>query len=176
MMRSYDVTANIYDMRYAEEQEAKYAAALETVKLTGAVLDVGCGTGLLFKHVADEAENAVGIDISKKLLLEARKRVHNHANFHLVRADADYLPFANDFFNVVFAFTVLQNMSTPVKTLKEMHRTAKVGASVVVTGLKKAFSKETFLELLEKAGFRLVSVKDGDNLKCYVAVCLKDGK
>lgn len=172
-MHRYDSTAEIYDARYGEEQEAKYKVALENVKPVGTVLDVGCGTGLFFKHVVDEAESAVGIDSSRKLLLQAQKHARSWRNVHLVQADADHLPLKEDFFKVVFAFTVLQNMPKPVETLRAIHRVAKPDAQVVVTGLKKVFSSASLREMIERAGLCPISVKDDDSLKCYVAFSLK---
>jgi ubiquinone/menaquinone biosynthesis C-methylase UbiE len=173
VMRRYDVTAQMYDLRYAEEQEAKYRVALENVDVAGTVLDVGCGTGLLFSHVAAEAELVVGVDVSKQLLLQAKKHTIKFRSVHLVQADADHLPFKNDYFTVVFAFTVLQNMPKPAGTLNEIKRTAKHDAFIVVTGLKKTFSLEAFGELLQQAGLRVVSLKDDEVLKCYVAVSVR---
>jgi ubiquinone/menaquinone biosynthesis C-methylase UbiE len=171
-MRRYDLTAQLYEVRYAEEQEAKYRIALENLRVAGTILDVGCGTGLLFSHVAVKAETVVGVDVSKQLLLQARKRAGKFRSVHLVQADADHLPFKNACFNVVFAFTVLQNMPKPSETLMEIKRTAKHDAFIVITGLKKTFSLEAFGELLQQAGLRVVSLKD-DDLKCYVAVSLQ---
>jgi ubiquinone/menaquinone biosynthesis C-methylase UbiE len=171
--RRYDLTAHLYDARYAEEQEAKYSVALENLGVTGVVLDVGCGTGLLFSHVAAEAELVVGVDVSKQLLLQARKRAEKFCNVHLVQADGDYLPFKNSRFSVVFAFTVLQNLPKPSETLAEIGRTARRDASIVVSGLKKAFSLKAFGELLRQAGFGVVSLRDVDVLKCYVALSVK---
>jgi ubiquinone/menaquinone biosynthesis C-methylase UbiE len=171
VMRRYDVTAPSYDVQYGEEQEAKYRKALEHAKLAGGVvLDVGCGTGLLFSHVAHEAQIVVGVDISRGLLLHAKEASKKFRNIHLVRADADHLPFRNAFFSVVFAFTVLQNMPKPMETLEAIRQTAKSDAVIVVTGLKKTFSAEAFTRLLERAGLRVVSMDADDVLKCYVAV------
>lgn len=172
--RSYDSTAGMYDARYKDEQEAKYQAALTSMKPTGLVLDVGCGTGLMFSHVAWEAETVVGVDVSKNLLLQAKKHVENLRNLDLVQADADHLPFKNGLFNAVFAFTVLQNMPKPLETLVEIRRTAAKDACVVVTGLKKVFSAKALTKLLHDAHFRAVTVKDEENLKCYVAFGLKE--
>jgi len=172
-MRRYDLTANIYDMRYAEEQEAKYKTALYSMAVEGIVLDVGCGTGLLFSRIAAEAENVVGVDVSKGLLFQARKRAGDWRKVDLVQADADHLPFPSDCFNAVFAFTLLQNMPKPAETLKEIERAAKQGAYVAVTGLKKIFSMDAFLGLLHQPGFRLISVETDGGLKCYVAVVVK---
>jgi ubiquinone/menaquinone biosynthesis C-methylase UbiE len=91
----------------------------------------------------------------------------------LVQADADHMPFKKNHFSVVFAFTVLQNMPKPLETLNEIKRVAKPEASIVVTGLKKAFSLEAFRTLLESAGLRLVSLEDADALKCYVAATIR---
>ena len=173
VMRRYDLTAQMYDMRYTEEQEAKYKAALDCVTIKDLVLDVACGTGLLFGHVAAKAKTLVGVDISKQLLLKAKPRAQNHPNVNLIQADADYLPFRNNLFSVVLAFTLLQNMPQPLETLHEIQRAAKQGASVVVTGLKKAFMPELFRGLLEHSGLLVISFMDEDVLKCYIAVTSK---
>lgn len=174
-MQRYDLTAEMYDVRYAEEQEAKYKKALETLNIASnsLILDVGCGTGRLFSHVAANAQTVVGLDISRKLLFQAKERARRSRNVHVVQADADHMPLKNDYFNIVFAFTVLQNVPKPLETLKEIKRTAKRDASIVVTGLKKAFSSEAFGELLRHAGLGIVSFEDDDFLKCYVAVAVQ---
>lgn len=171
--KRYDLTARMYDARYEEEQEAKYQAALADVKLEGLVLDVGCGTGLFFKHTSSKAKTVIGVDISKSLLLLAGERAKTVGNVSLVQADADHLPFKNGVFDKVFAFTLLQNLPKLPETLTEFRRTARRGAAVTVTGLKKAFSIDTLMQLLCHAGLRLVSVKDEEKLKCYVALSLK---
>lgn len=173
-MQRYDVTTSMYDARYAEEQEAKYNAALASVNVAGAVLDVGCGTGLLFNYVARQAEAVVGVDASGKLLRKAKERAKAFSNVHVVQADADHLPFKTDCFEAVFAFTVLQNMPEPAETLTELKRAANRGGSIVVSGLKKAFALETFETLLRQAGLRVVSLNADAALKCYVAVTAQD--
>jgi ubiquinone/menaquinone biosynthesis C-methylase UbiE len=174
IMRRYDLTAHLYDMRYAEEQRAKIEAALEklTIEKPALILDVGCGTGILFDYVAQRAEAIVGLDISKKILLQAKKRAKNFQNVHLILADADNIPIKENVFTHIFGITVLQNMPNPTKTLKEIRRVAKENAKIVVTGLKKAFTKEKFEGLLHNAGLILFDLRD-EGLKCYVAVCIK---
>jgi len=171
IIRRYDLTAQMYDVRYGEEQEAKYKVAMEGLHVSSSslILDVGCGTGLFFTFVAEKAKVVVGLDISSKLLVKAKERARNLCNVHLVRGDADHLPFKNHSFTVVSAFTLLQNMPKPLITLKEIKSSAKPNGFVVVTGLKKAFSLNTFAQLIKKAGLSLISVRDDDFLKCYVA-------
>ena len=176
IMRRYDLTAQMYDVRYAAEQAIKYQAALEQLNIAcnSTVLDVGCGTGLLFSHVATETQTVVGVDISRLLLLQAKGRARDFCNVHLVQADADHLPFRNACFSIVLVFTVLQNMPKPLETLSEVKRNANRGAAIVVTGLKKAFSLEAFRELLQNAGLQLVFLEGAHLSKCYVAVTVRN--
>ncbi len=173
-MYHYDVTAHIYDMRYAEEQKAKFLAAFKNIKMEklGLVLDVGCGTGLLFEHVAYKAETVVGVDVSKQTLLKAREPSKRFLNTHLVLADADNLPFAENIFNNVFAFTLLQNMPDPAATLKEIKRIAKTNAFIMVSCLKNIFSQESFEKILQDVGLRITAL-ESEGLKCSVAICKK---
>ena len=170
-MQRYDATADMYDERYAEEQSRKYKKALEKASVIGrAVLDVGCGSGLFLCQVAAQAKIAVGMDVSRKLLLKAKERVGSLGNVFVLQADVDHLPFREGIFGGVFAFTVLQNMPKPAKTIGELKRVAERGGWVVVTGLKKAFRLEDFLDVLEGSGLRLVEFVDEDAVNCYVAV------
>ncbi len=173
-MKRYDLTAHIYDMQYAEEQAAKIEAAMKSVSMEeyGLVLDVGCGTGLLFSYVADKSETTVGIDVSRKILLQAKKRAENFPKVRLIWADADYMPLREKVFSHVFAVTLIQNTPNPVKTLNEIKRVAREDAVIVVTGLKKAFTLEDFEKLLQEAALNIVALQD-EGLQCYVAVCTK---
>ena len=174
MMRRYNLTAEMYEARYCEEQEAKYKAALDGLRLeAGVVLDVGCGSGLFFRHVANEAKSVVGVDVSRGLLQLAKERAKKYPDVYLVQADADHLPFKQDVFSHVFAFTVLQNMPNPSKTLEEFKLVAKRDACIVVTGLKAAVSLEVFGELMERAGLQVVSLRADDDLRCYVVISVQ---
>ncbi|MEM2394281.1 MAG: class I SAM-dependent methyltransferase [Candidatus Bathyarchaeia archaeon] len=175
-MQHYNLTAPIYDMRYAEEQAAKIEEALKSVKLEGRgmVLDVGCGTGLLFSYVANQAEMVLGLDISRKILSEAKKKAGRFSNVHLILADADYMPIKSGAFSHVFAITLIQNMPNPEKTLEEVKNVSAENAVLVITGLKKKFSIDAFTALLRKTGLNIIEFKEGDDrLKCYVAICRK---
>jgi len=176
IMQRYDLTAHIYDIRYAEEQTTKIEAALKSLKKEKEnyrqVLDAGCGTGILLCYVANKAEAMLGLDISRKILLLAKKRAKNFQNAHLILADADNMPLKDRIFSHVFSITLIQNMPEPIKTLKEIRRIAEDGAKIIVTGMKKAFTLEEFEELLQNAGLKIVSLKSED-LRCYVAVCTK---
>jgi ubiquinone/menaquinone biosynthesis C-methylase UbiE len=169
VMQAYDVTAEMYDERYCEEQKRKYQKALENVNVGGAaVLDVGCGSGLFFQEIADKARLIIGIDLSKGLLLKAKRHVRE--NVFVLQADADHLPFVNGFFDAVFSFTVLQNIPKPSKTLLELTRVTRYSGKIVLSGLKKAFGFQKFMDLVENSGLSLEFFVDEDAINCYIAV------
>ena len=169
VMHAYDVTAEMYDERYSDEQHRKYQRALDNVEVLGAaVLDVGCGSGLFFTEIAGKAKFIVGVDVSKKLLLKAKE--HAVGNVFVVQADADHLPFRDGFFDVVFSFTVLQNMPKPAVTLLELKRVSVQGGKIAVTGLKKAFPLNTFMDLVEGSGMQLAAFVVEEEINCYIAV------
>lgn len=170
-MQRYDVTAEMYDERYSGEQKAKYKKTLENVNVAGKlVLDVGCGSGLFFQEVAAQAELILGVDVSRKLLLLAKKQAKGFGNTFVVQADADNLPFRDGFIDCVFAFTMLQNMPKPSETLSEIKRVIKRNGRAVVTALKKAFPLEKFMDILEGSSLQVAAFMDEENVNCYIAV------
>jgi len=175
IMRLYNQSAKVYDTQYGEEQDAKIRTALNnlTLKEKTLILDAGCGTGLLFAHVANKIQFLAGIDVSRGLLKEAAKKARNHKNIALIRADADSMPFSDLTFDVVFALTLLQNMPNSRKTLDEIKRVSKHDAGIVLTGLRKAFTQEQFSELLKRASLKVRVLKLDEQMREYVSVCFK---
>jgi ubiquinone/menaquinone biosynthesis C-methylase UbiE len=172
-MQHYDRLAAIYNVQYVGEQNAKIEELLKDIKFGSneAVLDLGCGTGFLFQHINKNVGFLVGVDLSKNSLREAKKRIKKGSNISLIRADADNTPFPDHIFDKVFAVTVLQNMPEPKKTLAEMKRVGKPNVVFAVTGLKKKFTSESFVAILEQAQLKLSTLNMNNRLKGYVALC-----
>ena len=172
VMRHYDRIARIYEGQYAEEQTAKINAMLRYVRFNekSFILDVGCGTGILFPLTA-KAHSVIGVDISMKLLQKAKQRIEKVLNVHIICADSEYLPLQSNFFNVVFAITLLQNIPNPMVALEEIKRTSKNQSTIIVTALKKEFSHEEFAKLLTNAQLEILTMKTDERLKDLVAIC-----
>ena len=175
VMLHYDQTAGGYDAQYAEEQNAKMEAALGNIALkkNNTVLDMGCATGLLFPHIADKPQRLIAIDISRKLLKQAKKRAKQHSNIALIQADADHTPFKNQVFHAVFAVTLLQNMPNPIATLREVERITRPEAMIGLTTLKKKFTQKAITELLRKAKLKITILRTTAKLKDHIITCQK---
>ncbi|UCE16802.1 MAG: methyltransferase domain-containing protein, partial [Candidatus Bathyarchaeota archaeon] len=160
------------------EQDAKMKMALSCTafKKDSLVLDVGCGTGLLFERVGKSVRLLVGLDISSRILKEAKRRVKRFPTTAVVRADADFTPFRSDVFDVTFAMTLLQNVPDPLVALREMKRVSKDRAFIAITGLKKEFSREAFVKLLQRVRLNVSVMESSGELKGYVAMCWKGRK
>jgi ubiquinone/menaquinone biosynthesis C-methylase UbiE len=136
---NYDTTARIYEKQYREEQLLKISFTLKRVipKVSDMVLDVGCGTGMLFEHLHDY-KLLVGVDPSVKMLEKAKKKARKRSNIELVLGDIEALPFRGDSSDVVFCISVLQLMNDPRNGLEEILRVLKKKGSFVVTLIRKA--------------------------------------
>ncbi|HIE14137.1 TPA: class I SAM-dependent methyltransferase [Candidatus Bathyarchaeota archaeon] len=175
VMRYYNTIASIYDDRYRREQDEKINVALQFVGIgrKSLVLDVGCGTGILLDHLKNSTQKVIGVDIAVNALKMALRRPSYHSKVNLLNVDADHMPFPDEIFDTVFAVTLLQNMPEPERTICEIMRVSKPDATLVITGLKKAFTLETFVEILRRAGLTICVLKTGENVKEYIAVCKK---
>ena len=175
VINRYDRTAKTYDVQYSEEQNAKIEVALEDLRIDdeAVILDAGCGTGILFSHIAKCARLVVGIDTSLNLLKQAKPKAKNYSNAAIVRADTDHEPFIAETFTHAFAFTLLQNIPNPAAALEEIKRATRLKASLIVTGLKKHFTLEGFKLLITSAQLEITSLRTNDRLKDYVATCRK---
>ena len=101
------------------------------------VLDVGCGTGVVTRDLAQRVGHqgqVVGIDPSTRLIQEAlrpreEKGVKGRIEFRC--ADGAALPFPDGSFDLVVASAVFGHVPNGMEVLKEMVRVARPGGTVV---------------------------------------------
>ena len=89
------------------------------------VLEVGCGTGLILKRVAQQAKRSVGVDISPGMLEHAKKR-----GLDVHEGTATNLPFDDESFDLVYSFKVLAHVEGIAQALSEMHRVTRPGGRI----------------------------------------------
>ena len=103
------------------------------------VLEVGCGTGVLDRWLAQRTNGAnrlVALDVNPYLLQEAKALSHregweNVIEFH--QGSAEELPFPDQHFDMTWSSTVIQRVDADRK-LAEMVRVTKSGGRVAVLG------------------------------------------
>lgn len=95
--------------------------------LSGRILEVGCGTGILFADYPAGAE-VTAIDSDADFLAVARDAAAGaRARITLLRADAHVLPLADDVFDAVIVQLVLCSVDDSARALREMVRVLRPG-------------------------------------------------
>lgn len=102
------------------------------------VLEVGCGAGWLWEHLAPQLPTGVSLtltDLSAGMVEEATARVRGHAPGAAVdgrTADAGALPFADASFDRVVANHMLYHLPEPALAVAELARVVRPGGRVIV--------------------------------------------
>ena len=129
-----------------------FTTELAGVRKGSKVLDIAGGTGDLAakfaKRVGDEGE-VVLADINASMLNVGRDRLTDRGvghRIHYVQANAECLPFPDDYFDVVTIAFGLRNVTDKDKALASMHRILRPGGKLLVLEFSKPRS-----QLLSKA-------------------------
>ncbi len=95
-------------------------AVLQMVE-PGAVLDIGCGDGLLLEELKKQGIEGIGIDLSSKAVAIGVSRGLDCRQHDLSEA----LPFQAEAFDTVILTDVLEHLFQPAEVLKEARRVCK---------------------------------------------------
>lgn len=146
----YDSIADGYDELHGSEQLRKFNLVKKYIN--GKILDVGCGTGIVWKtDMGLNTWDVTGIDPSKELLKKAK-------HIKTILGSGEFLPFPVKSFDTVTCFTAIHNFVDPVKGLKEMMR---VSCGVIIVSILKKSSKKRFIgELVSSMFGEIVFVDD----------------
>lgn len=100
----------------------------------GNLLDIGTGTGRMLRLLGAGADTAVGIDISREMLVLARSNLHDAGLDHLsVRQGNMYqLRFGDASFDTVTIDQVLYQAEQPVEVLREAARVLRPGGRLLL--------------------------------------------
>nr|WP_321398374.1 methyltransferase domain-containing protein [uncultured Desulfobacter sp.] len=142
--RTLDYAAGVYDLLepwVMFGQQAKINAQVIDALNLGAdhrVLDVGCGTGVVTKAIADRLSKmgsgiATGIDAAGKMISGARKK-RGADNCRFETAAAEDLPFDDESFDSVVSTLFFHHIQMDLKkrAFREIFRVLKPGGRLVV--------------------------------------------
>jgi SAM-dependent methyltransferase len=95
----------------------------------GAVLEVGCGSGMGLPYLQAHSEMVVGGDYTMALLEEARRHL---PDANLVRMDAQRLPFRDRSFDAVVMLEMIYYVADQEAALAECRRVLKPGGKLMI--------------------------------------------
>jgi ubiquinone/menaquinone biosynthesis C-methylase UbiE len=120
---------------YERERGKGYHALIDDLEVDlvarygrgAAVLEAGCGTGLILERVADFAEEAWGLDLSAGMLAQARAR-----GLGVVQASVASIPFPDERFDVTCSFKVLAHVEPIREAVAELARVTRRGGYLLL--------------------------------------------
>ena len=156
------------------------------------ILDVGCGTGILFPllyEVAGNKSKIILLDIAEEMLKQAKNN-SRPSNIHYIQADVGAIPLAGETFDFVICYSCFPHFTDKAKALVEMARVLRDNGRLVichtacrheinelhksigdVIGKDTIPDEATMRRMLLKSGLKPVEVRDEAHR--YLAVAAK---
>lgn len=129
----------------------RFTIDLAGVKSGESILDVAAGTGDLtafFSEIVGKGGLVISSDINYAMLSRGRDRLLDKGlvqNIAFAQANAECLPFPDNYFNCITIGFGLRNVTDKAKALESMHRILKPGGRLLILEFSKPQS-----ELLQK--------------------------
>src|SRR3989304_4722630 len=127
--------------------EKRYSHAMKMAKLSkkDTVLEIGCGTGFQILAIKKKCKIYYGVDFSRKAIAVCKKKYgKSRAKFFL--ANAEKLPFKEEFFDIIFLIDTFSHFVFPEKILKEVKRVLKPTGRLVIS----VQNENSFFGILKK--------------------------
>ncbi len=161
----------------------RYTIEASGVRRNQRVLDLAGGTGDLtakFSRLVGENGEVVLADINDSMLKMGREKLRDHGivgNVSYVQANAEELPFPDDYFDCITISFGLRNVTDKAKALRSMFRVLKPGGRLLVLEfskpvldpLSKIYDAYSF-HILPRIG--QVIVNDADSY-CYLTESIR---
>lgn len=120
--------------------------ALITLPKDANVLELGCGTGMIWKECADRIPAGWTItlsDLSQGMLDAAwRNLVVTGRNFKIEQIDAQSIPYKDETFDIVIANHMIYHVPDRSKALAEINRVLKKSGHLIATTVGESHMKE----------------------------------
>ncbi len=135
----FDALAAEWDLMFTAEDLERLTHIVDRlgVKKGMDVLDLGCGTGILFDMLRRQVSadgSVTGVDFSYEMAQQAHRNFP-FSNVNVVDGDAVSLPFADSTFDMAVAFSAFPHFSDQQKAIDETHRVLKNGAKFYIIHL-----------------------------------------
>lgn len=153
-------------------------------------LDIGSGLGGVAFYLADQfSMNITGIEVNPWMVKEAKDRIPAHlrdqVDFSLTTANSGW-PFPSDEYDIVYSKGVLTHIQNKEEIFQECYRVLNSGGYLVITDWLSSEQKvwgeniqrlvelenlvlypesqASYIELLEKSGYKLLTARDDTDL------------
>jgi SAM-dependent methyltransferase len=150
----------------ATDEVVDMLRALRLLRPEGHVLDIGCGIGRFVKALAPHVAHVTGLDVSPRMLAEARRRAAGLGNVRLVQGNGrDFAGLAAAAFDLAlavdsFPYLVAAGSDVVAANMCEIKRVLRPGGRLVVFNYSyrgdQAADRAEIADLAGRLGFRLL--------------------
>jgi len=157
----YDGISKGYKELYHEEQIQKINLVKNYFRKFGKVLDLGCGDGVLNQFISNDI-NLISFDLSFNLL-------KLNSNKNKIQGNITNLPFKKESFDLVFAFTVIQDLPIEKieKSILEIKKILKKEGIFIISFLKISLKLDLIINSL-KNNFEVIELKEEEKDFIYI--------
>ena len=139
--QSYDRVSNLYGIWSRLTQTEAARKVIELAKITNHqnILEIPCGTGLVFEEILKRNPNgfSIGVDLSKGMLTKAKKRVEKYpqTQYELNEGDVTDMKYDDNFFDIIISNYVMSMLPEDQfdYVASEFHRLLKSDGTIVVS-------------------------------------------
>lgn len=111
------------------------------------ILDVGCGTGIASRQLAQRGAEVTGSDRDEDMIRFALE--NNHEGINYVIAESEHLPFGDGTFDAVTAFSSFHWFAYE-SALQEIRRVLKDGGTVFIANKEDGELRKDYRQLMDK--------------------------
>lgn len=146
-----------YD-RIADRKRVDFiAGSLGTLAPGASVLDVGCGNGVIARHLGRLGYEVLGIDVSEKTIQRAKEATRLQ-NVRFATQSAEDLVASGQRYDAVICSEVLEHLNDPGVLLKVLKASLKDDGTLIVTvpnghGPRESFVTKPVLRIRQRNGF-----------------------
>ena len=126
---------NYYEYnRIADRKRVDFIASVlkESLPVNGKILDVGCGNGVISRHLGRLGYNVLGIDVSEKTIENARK-INPMPNVKFMTKSAEELVASGETYDAVICSEVLEHLNEPGQLLTVLHDCLAENGKLIIT-------------------------------------------
>ncbi len=142
--------------RVADRKRVDFIAEVITksVGTSGRILDVGCGNGVISRHLGNAGFNVLGIDVSDKTI-EAARLITHLPNVQFMKKSAEELVASGEKYDAVICSEVLEHLQQPGLLLDVLSQSLAEKGILIITvpngnGPRELFVTKPILNLRKK--------------------------
>jgi malonyl-CoA O-methyltransferase len=189
--QSFSKAAASYDESAKLQFDVAEQLASKVEKVSGSLLDLGCGTAAMAEPLSQLAASYIGADLAEGMLCYAKEKYRSTANKHWLATDMQQLALADQSQSAIFSSLAVQWSEDFKELLAECYRVLKPGATMYLATLgpntlyelrqsfseldaanhvNRFLSEQALTEASEQSGLKLESFVSEQRVLAYDSV------